>query len=89
METLTNKRISTMKKSIKSYSSCFIAVTDDDVQEYINTIYSFMHNKDKIKLANIENFYLATKFRNENDKLLTIIDILIEFAFLNGSERFK
>jgi len=78
-----------MKKSIKSYSSCFIAVTDDDVQEYINTIYSFMHNKDKIKLANIENFYLATKFRNENDKLLTIIDILIEFAFLNGSERFK
>ena len=66
--------------------SKYIKLTEDNVQEYINTIYSVMHDEDKINIANIVNFELATRYKNENDKLLAIIDMLSELAFLNSSE---
>jgi len=64
----------------------YIKLTDDNIQEYINTIWSVMHDEDEIEKFLLENFHFGTKCKNENKKLLQIVSMLTELAFLNSSE---
>jgi|TARA_A100001391_G_C4865630_1_gene223817 hypothetical protein len=64
----------------------YIKLTEDNLQEYINTIYSVMHDEHEIENFLLQDFHFGTKCKNDNKKLFQIIDMLSELAFLNSNE---
>ena len=65
--------------------------TNDNVQEYIDVIYSVMHDEDYIEKLrenslSSENFREWRKLTYENKKLFQIIQLLKEYAIISSIE---
>tara|TARA_R100001509_G_scaffold165677_1_gene148832 strand:- start:3500 stop:3718 length:219 start_codon:yes stop_codon:yes gene_type:complete len=72
---------------MKDYLKC----TNDNVQEYIDVIYSVMHDEDEIEKLrenslSSENFREWKKLTHENRKLFQIIQLLKEYAIISSIE---